>query len=179
MTCFVGSCPKPIRARGMCAAHHQRWRLHGDVMADKPMIYNDTPRPVRFWSKVLFTEGCWEWTAAHDQHGYGRFYDGTKLVGAYRWAYEFCVAPIPDGLSIDHLCRNPSCVNPDHLEPVTHTENMRRGNGWSGRKFRQTHCMRGHEFDEDNTYVTKQGRRNCRKCHKDYERERQRALRAS
>lgn len=82
------------------------------------------PRP--FWSYVFFHEdGCWEWTGAKTAAGYGQF--TRRKEYAHRHAYEDLVGPIPEGLVIDHLCRNPSCVNPDHLEPVTQRENIRRG----------------------------------------------------
>lgn len=75
--------------------------------------------------------GCWNWLKFKDRHGYGHKNlpraEGGKPVLAHRWVYEQLRGPIPDGASLDHLCRNPSCVNPDHLEPVTHTENVRRG----------------------------------------------------
>lgn len=72
--------------------------------------------------------GCWNWTAAADKHGYGRFgVPGDKLVLAHVFSYERVHGPVPEGLELDHLCRNPRCVNPEHLEAVTHQENMRRG----------------------------------------------------
>ncbi len=79
--------------------------------------------------------GCWHWTGAKTDKGYGRFYlNGNKH--AHRISYELLIGPIPNGLVIDHLCRNPSCVNPAHLEPVTHVENVKRGDhvakGWKG-----------------------------------------------
>ena len=88
----------------------------------------------RFWSKVNKTDTCWIWTAAKNQDGHGRFRHG-RLVLAHRFAYELLVGPIPKGLDLDHLCQNPACVNPAHLEPVTRKENTRRY--WSGR------CNRG------------------------------------
>lgn len=81
----------------------------------------------RFRAKVTEDPdtGCWEWTAHRTRLGYGRFYAG-RYVQASRWSFEFFRGPIPDGLEIDHLCRNRACVNPDHLEPVSHAENCRR-----------------------------------------------------
>jgi hypothetical protein len=92
------------------------------------------PEAERFWPQVDFDGpgGCWLWTGQANKGGYGAFsvgsrYDGNRRgVRAHRWAYEALVGPIPEGLQLDHLCRNPPCVNPAHLEPVTHAENMRR-----------------------------------------------------
>lgn len=81
---------------------------------------------IRTWT-VDDETGCWIWDGNKDRLGYtGKRFDG-KQTGAHRWVYTQLVGPIPDGMSLDHLCRNPSCVNPAHLEPVTHTENIRRG----------------------------------------------------
>lgn len=108
--------------------------------------------------------GCWFWTNAPDDKGYGRAYDGTKLVVAHRFVYQEFKGTIPDGLELDHLCRTPSCVNPDHLEPVTHKENMRRG-----KQAQQTHCVNGHEYNEENTLIRYRADkvttyRQCRPC---------------
>jgi len=85
--------------------------------------------PDRFWDKVQAepNTGCWLWDANTTRGGYGHFKVSGRMVYAHRLAYEKLVGPIPDGLSLDHLCRVPGCVNPDHLEPVTHAENVRRG----------------------------------------------------
>lgn len=93
---------------------------------------------------------------------------------AHRYVYESIRGPIPEGLVLDHLCRNTSCVNPDHLEPVTYGENFRRGAGtgmalWDGRmpvnpKSLQTHCIHGHEFTTENTYWRTRTNRKCRQC---------------
>ncbi len=119
------------------------------------------PAAERFWAKVEKTDGCWLWTAARQPSGYGRF--GVSLgrtVFAHRLAYEMAHGAIPDGLELDHLCRNRGCVRPDHLEPVTHRENLLRGDGIPGRRARQTHCIHGHPFDAANTAI----RRGCREC---------------
>lgn len=117
----------------------------------------------RFWPKVNKTETCWEWTAYRGKNGYGQFGLAPKqLIYAHRYAYTLLVGPIPEGTEIDHLCRNRSCVNPEHLEPVIHAVNVQRGEGgkyWSAK----THCPRGHEYTEENTR-TYQGRRWCKMC---------------
>lgn len=123
-----------------------------------------------FWAKVKKgnRSGCWLWTAYKTKLGYGRFFDGTRQINAHRWAYLIRVGGIPDGFVIDHLCRNPGCVNPKHLEAVTQGENVRRGESAHAKNWRKTHCKRGHEFTEENTYkgVTKYGgvARMCRCC---------------
>jgi hypothetical protein len=121
----------------------------------------DTGSQKRFWSKVDKSGECWVWTGGHrTSNGYGRFqptYPGPTIV-AHRIAYELLVGPIPEGLQLDHLCRNRLCVNPAHLEPVTLIENIRRA--------RPTHCKHGHEFTPENTISVRSrpGRRHCRKC---------------
>lgn len=87
---------------------------------------------------------------------------------AHRVAYEQARGPIPEGLELDHLCRNRACVNPDHLEPVTHRENLLRADTFAARHAAQTHCVNGHEFTPDNTYIRTrpEGGRECRACRK-------------
>lgn len=107
------------------------------------------PKPPedRFWPKVEVTGFCWNWTGFRGAHGHGQFKaTPTTSTGAHRWAYEFLVGPIPDGMFLDHLCRNTGCVNPDHLEPVTNAENVMRGFGPTANHARKTHCPRGHEL---------------------------------
>lgn len=113
----------------------------------------------RFMAKVeRVADGCWVWTASRDHCGYGKFHDG-RMVLAHRWSYEHHVGPIPDGLVLDHLCRNRACVNPEHLEPVTQRTNLLRGMGPNVRAL-HTHCQRGHLIDGINS----DGGRYCREC---------------
>lgn len=106
-----------------------------------------TPAPERFWPKVRKTDTCWLWTAALNQNGYGRFLVAPNppvMSQAHRFAYELLRGPIPDGLSLDHLCRVRNCVNPDHLEPVTQRTNVLRGINQAARQAKQTRCIRDH-----------------------------------
>lgn len=101
------------------------------------MQYDLADFPVRFANKVQFTEtGCWQWTGSFAQNtGYVCYKEGGKTYPAHRYAYEWAVGPIPAWLVIDHLCSNRSCVNPAHLEPVTHQENLRRGDILKAREW--------------------------------------------
>lgn len=122
----------------------------------------------QFWGRVNKGADCWLWTAAQNGNGYGRLRFNGKNKYAHRVSYEDLVGPIPHGLELDHLCRNRLCVNPAHLDPVTTRTNILRGNGYSGRKHRQTHCVNGHELDDTNTYHTPEGRRQCRTCRRNW-----------
>jgi hypothetical protein len=116
------------------------------------------------------TPGCWIFTGCRIRGGYGMVRTGSVLDGsarsklAHRVVYEAIVGPIPEGLELDHLCRNPACVNPAHLEPVDHRTNVLRGFSPSAIHARKTHCVNGHEFTTENTLVDKKGKRNCRAC---------------
>ena len=122
----------------------------------------------RFWEKVSESEnGCWEWLPPTNEHGYGIFWTGQRKQVAHRFLYETIIGKVPDGFELDHLCRNPKCVNPKHLEAVTHQENCQRGCGGikTGLMNRaKTHCPQGHAYDEQNTYTFPNGSRGCRIC---------------
>jgi hypothetical protein len=126
----------------------------------------------RLFSRVanLGGQGCWPWIGDKFSGGYGRLtVDGRgKLV--HRVVYQKLVGPIPQGLTIDHLCRNRACVRPSHLEPVTGRVNSLRGTGPSAQNARKTHCHKGHPLSGDNVRVTTKQRR-CRECVRVYHRE--------
>lgn len=139
------------------------------------------PAPInaslRFWLKVAkagpvpehapHLGSCWLWTGSNNGAGYGQFWDGARKVYADRWAYEQEHGPIPQDLQCDHLCRVPPCVRPTHIELVTGRENIRRGDGPEASRQRQlakTHCLEGHPFNGENTYLYPSGSRECREC---------------
>lgn len=121
-----------------------------------------------FWRRVSVTEhGCWEWQGYVNHRGYGVVHYDRKRRAAHRTGYLLAVGPIPDGLVIDHLCRNTRCVNPNHLEPVTNVENVMRGMSPAAQAARATVCKNGHPFDDKNTHIAPgSGKRRCRECHR-------------
>lgn len=125
------------------------------------------PPQDRFFEKVRDDGDCWMWTGASRAAGYGLFNTGpsdvgpSKLVYAHRWAYEHMIHEIPDGLTIDHLCRNEGCVNPFHMEPVPLAVNLQRAESANAKK---THCPQGHEYCGVNTYINRRGSRVCVTC---------------
>lgn len=118
----------------------------------------------------ILPNGCWEWVRAKDSCGYGVYFTEYGLfVGAHKYVYELHKGTVPRGLELDHiktLCQLRSCVNPDHLEPVTHLENVRRGSIAT-----KTHCKNGHEFTKTTTSITKRGRI-CLVCRRNVDKER-------
>ena len=199
--CTEKGCGKPHRSKGLCALHYDRKRRTGrtdlaNPPAEKP--WHHIPRNadplVRFMARVVVTEwGCWEWQDSLNKGGYGQFQMNGKRLLAHRASYLLHVGPIPDGLDLDHLChtRDPDCpggdgcphrrcVAPDHLEPVTRSVNLQRGNTGLWRTY-ITHCPKNHPYDEVNTYYSRRGGRGCRQCRSEASRkyhERKRAQRA-
>ena len=131
------------------------------------MRLTNSSLPDRVAEKIRLTNTCWIWTAGLHFRGYGEVWDESLRDGklAHRYVYERLVGPVPDGLVLDHLCRNRRCVNPEHLEPVTHRENILRGTGQSARNAAKTECVHGHPLSGANLYVMPStGHRYCRVC---------------
>ena len=160
-SCSVDGCARPRSAHGYCHPHYMRWKRHGDPLAGQQS--KSKTRAEAFWSNVRKTETCWLWQG-RKVRGYGLMWADGHDVQVHRWSYERFVGPIPDGLVIDHLCRNPSCVNPQHLEPVTSlTNTMRSPIAPAAINARKTHCIHGHPFTGENLIVWR-GKRACREC---------------
>ncbi len=118
----------------------------------------------RLEEKVQWVGDCLEWTGNLNQMSYGRIWIGQRTsYRAHRAAYAVAHGGIPDGMVIDHLCRNPKCCNPDHLEAVPPRENVRRGVGASAKNARKTHCVNGHPYGGEDTFM-EGSRRKCRIC---------------
>lgn len=116
----------------------------------------------RFWSHVNKRGPkhpelghCWQWKLRPSSNGYGSFSVNNHPVLVHRWAYKFLVGPIPEGLTIDHLCRNRMCVRPSHLEPVTQAENNRRSIRHAIERIK---CKKGHLFTQG------KNQKHCRTC---------------
>jgi hypothetical protein len=110
----------------------------------------------------ISNDDCWNWTGGLNNYGYGRISVGGKRVLAHRYSYTLFKGKIPEGKVIDHLCRNRKCVNPTHMEPVTNSENVKRGE-----KKQRTYCIRGHLLSGSNLKIRKNGTRFCRACDRD------------
>lgn len=139
-------------------------------MKPGPKPGTPTYKPPRDWKvrikeRTTVTEsGCWEWQGPRDSKGYGSTFVGSRVDGTrrcirtHRMAWEAWRGPIPDGMTIDHLCETKPCCNPDHMEVVTNAENQRR------RSMRMTHCRRGHERNPTNTRLNAAGHWQCLPC---------------
>lgn len=154
--CSIEGCETAGKMRrGWCEKHYCRWAATGD-----PLKTKYPPVDERFWAKVVPTGFCWLFEGSLTPRGYGTFSaSGRVKTPAHRWAYEALVGKIPDGLELDHLCRVHNCVNPDHLEPVTHAENIRRAYAL----ILGTSCRNGHPR-EGNTRRNRNGDLECIPC---------------
>lgn len=193
--CVIDGCNTSVLAKGLCGGHYSRVLAGKDPRAGGPIghrLPRDSSVEDRFWAKVnkdgpLATErpelgACWVWTASIKPNGYGQFNAGLSgNRNAHRYAYELSIGEIPAGHQLDHLCRNRGCVRPDHLEPVTQQENLRRGFPGAHQRAK-THCPAGHPYEGDNLllHTRRDGgvARNCRECANASHRRRYHAKRA-
>lgn len=181
--CRIPDCDSPVRQMNFCYPHYNRWLRYGDPFSLYPVgpsAMGRRPAAERFASFVVVSPNnsfrgtpCHEWTGAHDQNGYSKFQlERGRPVAAHRFAYQLEVSELGPAVVLDHLCRNVGCVNPDHLEPVSQAENIRRGL-WGIHNAEQrarTHCHAGHEFTPENTADNGKGGRACRICRAGYNR---------
>lgn len=150
-----------------CSMHRSR-RRRGLPMDAPPGLPKARckPWPGRFWEKVdRRGDGeCWRWLASLNDGGYGQISINGRPHRAHRVAYELVRGPIPDGLVIDHECRNRWCVNPWHLEPVTNEVNIDRGLFHKSPRALKVKCPSGHEYSDENTRIDRRGHRRCQTC---------------
>lgn len=164
--CSEPGCHSPRVLKRLCLEHWMLLRSEKRARCPRRLEAKRDWRE-KFWERVPVGPGCWEWAGSVSATGYGKFYvDGPRL--AHRVAYELTRGPIPDGLQIDHLCRNRRCVNPAHLEAVTQRVNILRGEGPCAKHARKTQCINGHDLSPENLYFYRQANgdhtRVCRTC---------------
>lgn len=194
---YPGGCDRPPQkkfTRGMCHYHYKKAMAEGDIShittptptlcerfegkVDKQGGYPDFSDP---YTRVTKNMGeCWLWTGAATSAGYGRFKVAGKTHQATRMSLVIYRSWTPDPqLDVDHLCRRPECVNPDHLEPVTRQENVLRGaTVETNRAKRREFCGKGHPMRGENVIAYRGGGGRCRTCQNEKNREWMRAYRA-
>lgn len=150
--CDAPGCKREHHSGGWCAAHYRRTRNGVPVNGRSPR---------HLWFKDGET-GCWVWVARLDKDGYGLIDLDNRTIRAHRWMYAQHAGDIPEGMTVDHICFVRSCVNPDHLRLLSHAENARMQ-----RSALKTHCVHGHEYTDANTYLRRDGGRDCRACIRD------------
>jgi hypothetical protein len=165
-TCIIDGCDRRATERERCHSHYEYFRRRGVDKLGAIIPRGDVR--ARLLAKLDRSGPCWLWTGSTDGGGrYGAIGVEGRLRRAHRVAYELFVGPIPDGMDIDHTCRVTLCCNPEHLEPVTHRENVLRGEAPTARNARKTHCVRGHELAGANLQIrASDGGRLCLACRK-------------
>lgn len=168
--CDIENCSNATRTPGqaLCGKHYRRKQRHGDPNIN--LLPKDN-RPAHERWKDSYTvdeqSGCWNWTGPKERpDGYGFITNGAGSKNRYmahRFVWVQSGGVLEDGMDLDHLCFNKGCVNPEHLEQVSHLENVRRG-GVNGSNYLKTYCDHGHEFTPENTYTRSNGWRQCRAC---------------
>lgn len=163
--CSLADCNRGARTRGLCDSHYNIARRKGTLPLLTAMD--------RFMALVEKSGDCWLWTGTKVD-GYGRFRDRGRLLHmAHRWILLERGIEIPEGWEVDHLCRTPACVNPEHLEPVTPRENWLRSAAPTVANLTKTHCPQGHPYEGDNLYIVPaSGGRSCVTCRRERDRKR-------
>jgi hypothetical protein len=167
--CMMDGCEGALEARGLCQKHYLRQWKYGDpntVLAPTITHGLSIAERLEFHSKLNPDTGCIEWQGSLGGNGYARLEiaPDRRRQQAHRLAYEINVGPIPDGMVIDHLCRNRKCINHKHLEVVTIKQNVLRGIGISAKNANKTHCLKGHPLSGDNLSITRGHGREVRRC---------------
>lgn len=159
-TCGFDGCGRAIEARALCHSHYAQER-RGRTLT--PILDTDM---ARFMAKVTkLPSGHWMWTGAVSSEGrYGAATFEKRVRPAHVVAWLLFRGTYPEGWDIDHLCRKTLCVNPEHLQPKTHRNNVLVGDSPQAINAAKTHCIRNHEFTPENTYVPKAGGRQCIAC---------------
>ena len=169
LKCSIDKCSKPRHGKWRCSKHEKDYRLqkYGIEKKSRPLELNEYPKYIENWvDKTSNSAGCWLWKGYKNKHGYGIWTRGGGF--SHRRIYEYLIGEIPEGLQLDHLCRNPPCCNPQHLEPVTAYENQYRSPiSFVTLNSKKTHCPQGHEYNEENTYIRPNGHRKCKACNRE------------
>ena len=176
-TCSVEGCEKRAKGRGWCAMHYERWRQHGDVMADLKPLHSGPNDATKFWAYVKPDGACLMWTGLTSEHGYGLLHWNGRQERAHRVAFYLRLERWPEG-PLRHLCNRPGCVL--HAVEGTMSEN-RYDSVAAGthNNARKTHCKWGHEFTPENTYRDRNGNRGCRTCRNERNARQSQAMRRS